>query len=306
MNPKRPILAISIGDEKGIGPEIVKKSLLDIEFKYPVLIIGSKKYFDLPQLRYTKDTLDIKKKGFYFLDIDSSTTKTHSSYEFVKTGVELALKKEINALITAPISKENWINTGIKYKGHTGYLAESAGINKYAMAFWSKNMRTILYSIHIPLIEVAPLIKKDKIIEFIRFINNELIKNFKKKFKILIPGLNPHAGENGIMGKEEEKEIIPAISVLKEEIDIEGPFPPDTVFLKAKEIKNSVVISWYHDQGLIPFKLLNIHSGVNLTLGLPYIRTSPDHGTAFDIAGKNIANPSSMKEAILLAQELVQ
>jgi len=306
LNPKRPILAISIGDEKGIGPEIVKKSLLDIEFKYPVLIIGSKKYFDLPQLRYIKDTLDIKKKGFYFLDIDSSTTKTHSSYEFVKTGVELALKKEINALITAPISKENWINTGIKYKGHTGYLAESAGINKYAMAFWSKNMRTILYSIHIPLIEVAPLIKKDKIIEFIRFINNELIKNFKKKFKILIPGLNPHAGENGIMGKEEEKEIIPAISVLKEEIDIEGPFPPDTVFLKAKEIKNSVVISWYHDQGLIPFKLLNIHSGVNLTLGLPYIRTSPDHGTAFDIAGKNIANPSSMKEAILLAQELVQ
>ena len=133
---------------------------------------------------------------------------------------------------------------------------------------------------------------------------------FKKKFTFLISGLNPHAGEEGFLGKEEIAEIIPALQNLKEvgesgnRIHIEGPFPPDVVFLKALATKDAVVISWYHDQGLIPFKLLNIHSGVNLTLGLPFIRTSPDHGTAFDIAGKNIANPSSMTAAIKLAEEL--
>lgn len=274
--------------------------------KYPLLIIGESGGIDWPKLNYIKDIREVDKKGIYFLELNDLRTKGHNSFKFVQFGVNLALKKQIDALITAPISKNNWIESGVKYKGHTQYLADSAGVDKYAMAFWSENMRTVLYSIHIPLLEVAPLIKKERIIDFISFVNTELTIKFKKKFKILVPGLNPHAGENGIMGSEEINEIIPAISVLKKSMDIDGPFPPDTIFLKALETKDSVVISWYHDQGLIPFKLLNINSGVNLTLGLPYIRTSPDHGTAFDIAGKDIANPSSMSEAILLAQLIQQ
>jgi 4-hydroxythreonine-4-phosphate dehydrogenase len=134
---------------------------------------------------------------------------------------------------------------------------------------------------------------------------SELSRLFSRDFTFLVSGLNPHAGEEGHLGTEEIDEIIPAIRELKSEIIIYGPFPPDITFLKAKDIKDAVVISWYHDQALIPFKLLNIQSGVNLTLGLPYVRTSPDHGTAYDIAGKGIANPSSMKEAIRLAELLI-
>jgi len=173
------------------------------------------------------------------------------------------------------------------------------------MFFWSEDLKVALYTIHIPLKDVFQHIALEKITYFIRFIDGELYRLFKKRFRFLVSGLNPHAGEDGFMGKEEKGVIIPAIQALKPAINIDGPYPPDTVFLKARDMENSVVISWYHDQGLIAFKLLNIHSGVNVTLGLPYIRTSPDHGTAFDIAGKGIANPSSMKQAIRLAERLV-
>ncbi len=180
------------------------------------------------------------------------------------------------------------------------------------MFFWSENLKVSLFTIHIPLKKVFGAIKKREIKRFIRSLDRELQKWFNQKFTFLISGLNPHAGEEGFLGQEEIEEIIPALKSLEAEgerqsenrIHIEGPFPPDVVFLKAMGKKNTVVVSWYHDQGLIPFKLLNIHSGVNLTLGLPYIRTSPVHGTAYDIAGKNIANPSSMTAAIKLAEEL--
>lgn len=227
--------------------------------------------------------------------------------------MEFALKKRVAALVTGPISKEKWLKAGIKYRGHTEYLTKTAGIKDYSMFFWSEDLKVSLFTIHVPLKKVFNYIKKREIVHFISFLDRNLQNLFKKKFTFLISGLNPHAGEGGFLGKEETDEIIPALEILKEEcsesgkeMNIKGPFPPDTVFLKAREIKDSVVVSWYHDQGLIPFKLLNIHSGVNLTLGLPYVRTSPDHGTAYDIAGKDIANPSSMTEAIKLAENLVQ
>jgi 4-hydroxythreonine-4-phosphate dehydrogenase len=177
------------------------------------------------------------------------------------------------------------------------------------MFFWSGDLKVSLFTIHIPLKEIFKYIKKRKIIRFIRSLDQKLQNLFKQKFTFLISGLNPHAGEEGFLGREEIDEIIPALEALKEkkgeeEVKTAGPFPPDIVFLKAREIKDSVVLSWYHDQGLIPFKLLNIHAGVNMTLGLPYVRTSPDHGTAYDIAGKNIANPASMTAAIKLAEKL--
>ncbi len=250
---------------------------------------------------------DIRERGVYFYEVEDAVG-SEPSFEYVKTGVSFALKKKAAALITAPISKKKWLRAGIKYSGHTGYLAESAGIKDYSMFFWSKDLKVSLFTVHIPLQEVFEHIKKDKIVAFVRHVNRELLRLFKGAAPptYLLSGLNPHAGEGGFLGKEEEEEILPALEILagEDKMDITGPFPPDTVFLQARERKNSVVICWYHDQGLIPFKLLNIHSGVNVTLGLPYIRTSPDHGTAYDIAGTGRANPSSMLEAIKLADRL--
>ncbi|MCP5046452.1 MAG: hypothetical protein GY940_04720 [bacterium] len=219
--------------------------------------------------------------------------------------MDWALEKKIGGLVTAPISKEKWLRAGIPYKGHTELLAETAGVKNHAMFFWSQELKVALFTVHIPLKDVFQSIKREKIVPFIRFVESRLSRLFGRRFTILVSGLNPHAGENGFLGTEEAELIAPAIESLKPEMVIEGPYPPDIIFIKAREMENSVVISWYHDQGLIPFKLLNIHAGVNMTLGLPYIRTSPDHGTAYDIAGKGIANPSSMIESIRLAQELV-
>ena len=278
-----------------------------------MVIIGNKDdYHDkaVPQLSCIEEFL-VKEQGVYFYHIEPGKLRSRmnpageASFAYVETGIQWALQKKIHALVAAPISKEKWLNAGIAAAGHTGLLAETAGVKDYSMFFWSKDLKVVLFSIHIPLKDIFSRIKKDEICRFIRFTDFHLTRLFQEKFTFLISGLNPHAGENGYLGDEECGEIIPALSALKSEIDIQGPYPPDVVFLKAKEMSNTVVVAWYHDQGLIPFKLLNIHNGVNLTLGLPYIRTSPDHGTAYDIAGKGIANPSSMIEAIRLAGHLL-
>lgn len=276
-----------------------------------VLIIGNERYYPGKKAAKILHPEEAKDSGVYFYDVGDRFDR-EPSFQYVKTGVELALTQKVAALVTAPISKEKWLNAGIEYKGHTEYLAESAGVKDYSMFFWSENMKVSLFTIHIPLKEIFKFIKKREIVRFIRSLDRELTKLFKQKFTFLISGLNPHAGEEGFLGREEIEEIIPAIEALREEgasnpeqaIHIEGPVPPDIVFLKARNRKDAVVVSWYHDQGLIPFKLFNIHAGVNMTLGLPYIRTSPDHGTAYDIAGKNIADPSSMTAAIKLAETL--
>jgi 4-hydroxythreonine-4-phosphate dehydrogenase len=272
-----------------------------------MIIIGSREYYQDKTIPLINDVAEIgdRHKGIYFHHIDAAGPGD-ASFAYVKTGIQLALEKKIAALVTAPISKEKWLKAGIPYRGHTELLAHTAGVKEHAMFFWSRNLKVALFSIHIPLKTIFDRLEKNEIIHFIRFAAAELSRLFSKDFTFLISGLNPHAGEGGFLGNEEIAEIIPAIAVLKSEIKIYGPFPPDVIFLKAKEMKDAVVISWYHDQGLIAFKLLNIHRGVNLTLGLPYIRTSPDHGTAYDIAGKGIANPSSMKEAIRLAELLIR
>ncbi len=252
-----------------------------------------------------RDIGDVTEKGIYFYPVNNDTLTTDPSFFYVQTAVAWALKNKVGGIVTAPISKEKWLKAGIKFSGHTGYLAESAGVEQMCMFFWSLDLRVALFTTHIPLNRVFSQIKEEKIIPFIRFVEQEVARLFSRRFKILVCGLNPHAGENGYLGREEVDIIIPAIEKLKPEMDIEGPYPPDVIFIKAREIEHSIVISWYHDQGLIPFKLLNINSGVNMTLGLPYIRTSPDHGTAYDIAGKGIANPSSMMEALNLAVQLV-
>ncbi len=305
-------IAITLGDPEGIGPEIVYKSLQEYTASYPVVIIGNKEIYDDKTVPVINDLEEIsdKDKGVYFYHIDEDRQQTgetgsEASFLYVKTGIDWALEKKIQALVTAPISKEKWSKAGIPYRGHTELLAKTAGAPNHAMFFWSDNLKVAIFSVHIPLKEIFDLIKKNRIIDFIRLVASELSRLFSRDFTFLVSGLNPHAGEEGLLGTEEIEEIIPAIRELKSEITVYGPFPPDITFLKAKDIEDAVVISWYHDQALIPFKLLNIQRGVNITLGLPFIRTSPDHGTAHDIAGKGIANPSSMREAIRMAELLI-
>lgn len=302
------IIAVTLGDPEGIGPEIVQSSLRVYEPSCPILVIGEEKYLDYNH-NYTRISSpdQITKAGLYLLSVPSDPAKKSDdpSFRYVRFAIDLALQKQIHGIVTAPVSKEKWLAAGIPYKGHTGLLAETANVKKHCMFFWSEELKVALYTIHIPLKEVFSHIEKTKLTGFVRFIDKELTRLFKKRFTFLMSGLNPHAGEGGIIGTEELEAIIPAIKELQSEMHIEGPFPPDTVFLKARDTKDSVVISLYHDQGLIGFKLLNFHSGVNMTLGLPYIRTSPDHGTAYEIAGKGIANPSSMLQSIQLAEYLV-
>ncbi len=248
---------------------------------------------------------EIVKEGKYRIRVDMKDG-SDPSFEYVRAAVDFALNKQVTSIVTGPISKERWQKAGLKYKGHTEYLAERAGVKDHSMFFWSENLKVSLFTIHVPLKEIFMTITRRNVENFLKNLDHNLKYLFKKKFTFLISGLNPHAGELGLMGNEEEEIIKPALKTLQtnNDLSLAGPFPPDTIFLKALQTPDCVVVCWYHDQGLIPFKLLNLHRGVNITLGLPFIRTSPDHGTAFDIAGKNQADPSSMRLAIQLAQEL--
>ncbi|MCK5220776.1 MAG: 4-hydroxythreonine-4-phosphate dehydrogenase PdxA [Candidatus Aminicenantes bacterium] len=302
--PDGRILLITLGDPDGIGSEIIKKSLESIRLQIPVVLLGNRKYYNDDSIEVLEEIRHPVKEKVSFLEVN--TEGNDPSFMYVKEAVSLALNDPNYAIITAPISKEKWISSGNQFMGHTDYLVKSCDVNKWAMFFWSDSIKVALYTTHIPLRDIFSEIKKEKIMNFCRFINSELFRFTGKKFDLLMSGLNPHSGESGTIGKEEEEEIEPAVKELQKEMNIEGPFPPDTIFIEAEKRKDPVVISLYHDQGLIPFKLRNINSGVNVTLGLPFIRTSPDHGTAYDIAGKGIADPGSMIEAIKLADQLLK
>lgn len=300
---KRPIL-ITLGDPEGIGPEVTEKALKLVNIKSPLVIIGTREMSGSLSYPVIEDVEKVQGKNIFFLEVDPG--RNDPSFAFMEKAVSLALEGKAAGIVTGPVSKKKWIDAGNNFIGHTDYLVKRTKTDKWSMFFWSDAMKVALYTTHIPLKDIFKEINKDKIKKFCRFIDFELLRLTGKKFNLLMSGLNPHAGEEGTLGKEEEEEISPAVEELKDEMNIEGPFPPDTVFLEAGKREDPVVISLYHDQGLIPFKLNNINSGVNLTLGLPFIRTSPDHGAAYDIAGKGIADPGSMIEAIKLADQLTK
>jgi len=302
--PGEKTLLITLGDPEGIGPEIIKKALFNTKIYSSVVIVGNKNYYDDDSLEIIEDLSSTRKGGISFLEVD--TGGNDPSFMYVKKAVSLVLEGSAHAVVTAPISKQKWIGAGNRFMGHTDFLVRSSGVDHWAMFFWSELMKVALFTAHMPLRKVFGKIKKKNIMNFCRLIDSELFRLTGKRFDLLMSGINPHSGESGTIGSEEENEIIPAVNILKKEMKIEGPFPPDTVFIEAEKRNDPVVISLYHDQGLIPFKLKNINSGVNITLGLPFIRTSPDHGTAFDIAGKGIADPGSMTEAIKLADQLLR
>jgi 4-hydroxythreonine-4-phosphate dehydrogenase len=307
-----PRIGITLGDPGGIGPEIVVKSLssspslpeahyiifgssavLEEEEKYLGVSINSSRI----SLKEVPTRLVTVRKGAAYKE------NGLASFLFFEEAVKAAQKGEIQALVTAPISKRSWNLSGILWRGHTEYLQQF--YPEAIMAFWSEKIKVALLSHHLPLKEALGRIRKNILLEFFRILCRSVERAMPGKYEYLVAGLNPHAGEAGILGNEEKDEIIPAVEEARRQgLKISGPYPPDIVFRMALGHSDTIVIALYHDQGLIAFKLEAFDLGVNVTLGMPFIRSSPDHGTAFDIAGKRMASPQSMIEAIKLAVDL--
>ncbi|MBI1909267.1 MAG: 4-hydroxythreonine-4-phosphate dehydrogenase PdxA [Deltaproteobacteria bacterium] len=290
---KKPQIGITMGDPKGIGPEVVQKALASREIRKicePVLF-GPSEFFDWKKTK----TLSDKECG-------------RLSHLYIRQAVRAAMQRKIAAIVTGPISKANLNKAGYHYPGHTELLAELTGTKKVVMMMSGPQLKVSLVTIHEPLAKVPKLLTEKNIFETIELTNNWLKKYFGiKKPKLAVAGLNPHAGEGGIFGPEEKKIIQPAVlKACRQKINVAGPLSADSLFHKAANGRFDAVIAMYHDQGLIPLKLLHFEEGVNIILGLPIIRTSPDHGTAFDIAGRGIASPQSMIAAIRMAVEMVQ
>jgi 4-hydroxythreonine-4-phosphate dehydrogenase len=238
----------------------------------------------------------------YFKKNKPTAEAGRACMSYIKRAVELVISKQVDGIVTVPISKEALKMAGSIWPGHTEMLANLTKTKDYAMMLIGGQLRVILVTIHTALKNVPDLITKQKILKTIRLAKKACNMLGIKNPSIAVAGLNPHAGEAGIFGDEEIKKIIPAVKeAVKEGIPVSGPYPPDTVFHKAYKGDIDIVVCMYHDQGLIPLKMIAFEKGVNVTVGLPFIRTSPDHGTAYDIAWKGIANPSSMIEAIKLA-----
>jgi 4-hydroxythreonine-4-phosphate dehydrogenase len=229
-----------------------------------------------------------------------------ASMRFCLDAIDAAQKKIVDAVVTAPIAKESWRLAGYHFPGHTELFAQRTGARRFAMMFAGGPLKVVLATVHIGLNSLWGRLNIGAVFQPIELIHEALVNWFDiPKPRIAVAGVNPHASENGQFGDEEERIITPAITMAREQgIDCSGPYPPDTVFLAARDGKFDAVVAMYHDQGLIPVKLLAFDQAVNITIGLPIIRTSPDHGTAFDIVGRNRANPGSMRAAIQMAIDM--
>ncbi len=318
-----PRVGITFGDPGGIGPEIIIKAFTGDrglpEARY--ILFGSssllKKEEAVLGLRLS---LDSEGGAGRFLsgslilhDLPApaksgkrgapSAANGLASFLYFKTAVAEARRGNLQALVTAPVSKASWALAGLEWKGHTDYLGQF--YPEVIMAFWSDKLRVALLSHHLSLREALREVNRGRLENFLLALHRSLKKVQLEDFDFRVAGLNPHAGEDGLLGREELEEIVPAVKAARRQgLKVSGPYPPDVVFRGALGLKNVIVVALYHDQGLIPFKLEAFDSGVNVSLGLPFARTSPDHGTAFDIAGKNAASPRSLVEAIKLAVEL--
>ena len=328
MENKQPIrVGISIGDINGIGPEVVLKALHDNRILTDCVVVV---YASTRTLSFHKKTLEGYEINYQSIKdaalLDPKKINVINCWED-EIAIELGQKTEtggkcaflsleaatadlaankIDVLVTAPISKENIQKAGFKFPGHTEYLADMSGVTEALMMMVADNLRVALVTSHISLKEVSTVITKEKIIAKIHALNASLKKDFNIIApKIAVLGLNPHAGEKGVLGNEEIEVINPAIQHVKNEgLYVNGPFPADGFFGSTAVGQYDAVLAMYHDQGLTPFKALAFESGVNFTAGLPIVRTSPDHGTAFDIAGQNKASEQSMRNAIYLAIDI--
>lgn len=322
MIENKVVVGISQGDLNGIGLEIILKTIADsalAEICVPVLFSSQKtvSYFrkmlaldefnfnpcrDFSQLNSKKTNLFVCYEEEVIIEMGKPTT---ASGKYAKLSLETATKalldNKIDVLVTAPINKHNMQEAGFNYPGHTEYLGATLG-GKPLMLLCAGNLKVAVVTGHLPLKNVAQHITTEKVLEKITQLNHSLINDFGiRKPKIAVLGFNPHAGENGTMGDEEKTAIIPAITKANESMMVFGPYSADGFFGNGTYTQFDAVLAMYHDQGLIPFKTLAFNNGVNFTAGLNYVRTSPDHGTAYEIAGKQIADESSFREALYMS-----
>ena len=281
-------VAITVGDPAGIGPEIAAKAAADARVRAacePVIFAAAKE----PEVAIGRP----------------SAESGRAAYEVIVRAVDAARRGEGDAIATAPVSKFAFAQAGLPWKGHTDLLAHLCHIKRYAMLFYSPKLVVTLATVHIPLGDVPSALTQDVVTDAIRLTSEWLAGLGIARARIAVAGVNPHAGESGVLGSEDEAIVAPAVAAARGTgIDASGPWPGDTVFLRASRGEFDAVVATYHDQGLIPVKLLAFGNAVNVTIGLPIIRTSVDHGTAFDIAGTGTADPGSLIEAVLLAARL--
>jgi 4-hydroxythreonine-4-phosphate dehydrogenase len=326
VNENRPIIGITMGDPVGVGPEIICQAL-SLKEVYDVarplvigdvrILEGAKKTTRTTQMlsmvnvphagRFRPGCIDV----LNISNLDpmkiawANPTKTtgKAMINYIEHAVDMALRDEISAMVTCPINKKALQMAGSSYPGHTELVAERTGTKTYAMMMAGSKLRVVLVTIHIPLKNVPSSLTIEKIMTVIELTDDALKERFGiEKPKIAVTGLNPHSGEQGMFGDEETRLISPAVLRSRNMgMDVSGPYPSDTIFYQAMNKSYDAIVCMYHDQGLIPFKLIHFTDGVNTTLGLPIIRTSVDHGTAYDIAGQGIADPGSLIEAIKLA-----
>ncbi len=289
-------IGITVGDPAGIGPEIAVKAIADPRVRAacePVL--------------YGPPDLSAFPPG------ELSAAAGRAAYDAISRASADAMAGRIGAMVTCPVNKEAFALAGLPWRGHTDLLAHLTGSDFVAMMFYSPHLIVVLATVHVPLREVPAMLTQPLVERVVRLAARELPRFIGQvgrvgqvgPVRLAVAGLNPHAGERGLMGDEDERVLRPAVEALAAGgIDVRGPFPADTVFVRATRGEFDAVVACYHDQGLIPIKMASFGTAVNVTLGLPIIRTSVDHGTAFDIAGKAVADPGSLIEAILLAARL--
>jgi 4-hydroxythreonine-4-phosphate dehydrogenase len=316
-------IAITMGDSSGVGPEIVlhafRKGELPRDFvvvgDYEILAVCNRMLgYDAP-LRKSSDVADVEEGCVNILDLglmkaddlrvgQVSRLSGCAALKYVECATRLALAGKVSAVVTLPINKEATRLTEPDFSGHTEYVAGMCGVSDYTMMLASNRLIVTHVSTHVALRNAVDLVRKERVLEVIRLTNGVLPK-LRTRSRIAVAGLNPHAGENASFGTEDLVEIEPAVREATEHgIDAHGPFPPDTIFMQVLKGNYDAVVCMYHDQGHIPMKLLDFEGGINVTLGLPIVRTSVDHGTAFDIAYQGVAFTGSLRDACKLAERL--
>jgi 4-hydroxythreonine-4-phosphate dehydrogenase len=287
----RPRIGVTSGDPAGIGPEIARKAAADASLASLCEIVLYGPSEDREISRFPRGRV--------------SADAGRAAYDAIVSATTDALAGRLDAIATAPVNKEAFAAAGLPWRGHTDLLGHLTASPRVAMMFYAESLRVILATVHIPLAHVPAALTRDVLESTIDLSARELPRFGIRSPRLALAGLNPHAGEHGVIGHEDDEVLAPAVAAMRGRgVSVDGPFPADTIFVRAMRGEFDAVIACYHDQGLIPIKLVAFGRAVNVTLGLPIVRTSVDHGTAFDIAGKGIADPSSMIEAIKLAVRL--
>ncbi len=328
MSPSRPVLGITMGDPAGAGPEIIVQALAlpEVQAACRPLVIGDagviaraarimnsslqvSPVHSVAEARFQPETIDVL--DLHDVDLEGlpwgkvNAMAGRAAYEAVAKSMELALAGEIDAIVTSALNKEALHLAGYDFPGHTEILATLSGVDSVTMMLVAGNFRVTHVSTHVSLRRAIELVKQQRILDVIRLTQEAVSRLGIPTPRIAVAGLNPHSSEGGLFGDEEALEITPAVEAARAQgLNVVGPIPPDTVFHRMKQGQFDAVVAMYHDQGHIPTKVLAFDEGVNVTLGLPIIRTSVDHGTAFDIAGKGIARPGSLVAAIMLAARM--